>query len=350
MFKLQISISFAHNIGTRVRLSLMRSVSRRQKDKDPNAVCSVSSFTPRPMLRVGGGKDKGTRFLSFVDAMSGFRHLLTQEDIDKAASMCQGLKGHLSSRFIVISDDRTPPPPPNRKRPFNDDGEDVSGKQFQNEQSTAPGQTIPLHQFAAPMIYGPPVSQIVPSSGYFTAPVVPSAGYHQAPVGQIPQISAGYHQTSVGQTLQTSAGYYQAPVGQTLQTSHPLEIMHPAQTGQIMHATQAVTQAVVHHQPMPGNPAQSIFSPSAFPPLPDGQEMTLVGNQAAGSVDGFQTVRSSRRQSQRASGLVQGVSKIKHKRQTISDVRAASLNEEMDQDQVEGSQSDSSFADATELS
>ena len=302
------------------------------------------------MLRVGGGKDKGTRFLSFVDAMSGFRHLLTQEDIDKAASMCQGLKGHLSSRFIVISDDRTPPPPPNRKRPFNDDGEDVSGKRFQNAQSTASGQTIPVHQFAAPIIYGPPVSQIVPSSGYFTTPVVPSAGYHQAPVGQIPQNSAGYHQTSVGQTLQTSAGYYQAPVGQTLQTSHPLEIMHPVQTGQIMQATQAVTQAVVHHQPMPGNPAQSIFSPSAFPPLPDGQEMTLVGNQAAGSVDGFQTVRSSRRQSQRASGLVQGVSKIKHKRQTISDVRAASLNEEMDQDQVEGSQSDSSFADATELS
>ena len=292
------------------------------------------------MLRVGGGKDKGTRFLSFVDAMSGFRHLLTQEDIDKAASMCQGLKGHLSSRFIVISDDRTPPPPPNRKRPFNDDGEDVSGKRFQNAQSTASGQTIPVHQFAAPIIYGPPVSQIVPSSGYFTATVVPSAGYHQAPVGQIPQNSAGYHHTSAGQTLQTSAGYYQAPVSQP----------HPVQTGQIMHATQAVTQAVVHHQPMPGNPAQSIFSPSAFPPLPDGQEMTLVGNQAAGSVDGFQTVRSSRRQSQRASGLVQGVSKIKHKRQTISDVRAASLNEEMDQDQVEGSQSDSSFADATELS
>jgi len=46
------------------------------------------------MLRVGGGKDKGTRFLNFVDAISGFRHLLTQEDIDKAASMCQGLKGH----------------------------------------------------------------------------------------------------------------------------------------------------------------------------------------------------------------------------------------------------------------
>ena len=69
-------------------------MSKRQREKDPNAVCSVSSFTPHPMLRVGGGKDKGTRFLSFVDAMSGFKHLLTQEDLDKAASMCQGLKGH----------------------------------------------------------------------------------------------------------------------------------------------------------------------------------------------------------------------------------------------------------------
>ena len=43
------------------------------------------------MLRVGGGKDQGTRFLTFVDAMLGFKHLLTQEDLDKAASMCQGL-------------------------------------------------------------------------------------------------------------------------------------------------------------------------------------------------------------------------------------------------------------------
>ena len=113
-FIFQISISFAHTIGTRVRLSLLRSVSRRQKDKDPKAeaVCSVSSFTSRPMLRVGGGKDQGTRFLTFVDAMLGFRHLLTQEDLDKAASMCQGLKGHLRSRFLVLSDDRQPRPLP----------------------------------------------------------------------------------------------------------------------------------------------------------------------------------------------------------------------------------------------
>ena len=120
VFYFQLSISYSHTIGTRVRISLMRSVSRRQKDKDPQAVCSVSSFTPRPMLRVGGGKDKGTRFLSFVHSMLGFRHLLKQEDLDKAASMCQGLKGHLRSRFLVLSDDRQPPPAPTKKRPHPD--------------------------------------------------------------------------------------------------------------------------------------------------------------------------------------------------------------------------------------
>ena len=49
-----VSILFAHTIGTRVRISLMRAISKRQKEKDPNAVCSVSAFTSRPLLRVGG--------------------------------------------------------------------------------------------------------------------------------------------------------------------------------------------------------------------------------------------------------------------------------------------------------
>ena len=41
----KISISFSHQIGTRVRLSLLKSISRRQKEKEPNAVCSVSAFS-----------------------------------------------------------------------------------------------------------------------------------------------------------------------------------------------------------------------------------------------------------------------------------------------------------------
>ena len=124
----KISISFAHEIGTRVRLSLLRSISRRQKDRDPEAICSISAFSARPLLRVGA-KDSGTRFLSYVDAIHGFRHLLKQEDLDKALSLCTGLKGHLKSKFIVLSDDRVLPPAPQGgqgrgKRPHPDSRSD----------------------------------------------------------------------------------------------------------------------------------------------------------------------------------------------------------------------------------
>ena len=117
----------------------MRSVSKRQKAHDPEAVCSVTSFTARPLLRVGG-KDKGTRFLSFVDAMLGFRHLLTSEDLNKASSLCTSMKGTLKSKFIVLSDDKMLPPPPNvrRKRVLSgDQGQSLPAKSSRPEKSSA---------------------------------------------------------------------------------------------------------------------------------------------------------------------------------------------------------------------
>lgn len=80
-----------------------------------------------------GVKDKGSRFLSFVDTMNGYRHLLTPEDINKAASLCTSLRGVLKSRFMVLSDDHTPPPPPNArgKRKNPDDEVDEPAKRFQ---------------------------------------------------------------------------------------------------------------------------------------------------------------------------------------------------------------------------
>ena len=78
-----------------------------------------------------GTKEGGTRFMSFVDSINGFKHLLTQQDLDKALSMCSSMKGKLRSRFIVLSDDRTPPPPPanNRgKRTLDDEPEDNANK------------------------------------------------------------------------------------------------------------------------------------------------------------------------------------------------------------------------------
>ena len=59
-----------------------------------------------------GAPNSPTRFLNYVDAIRGFRHLLEQIDLDKAQSMCSKMKGQLKSRFIVLNDDRVLPPPP----------------------------------------------------------------------------------------------------------------------------------------------------------------------------------------------------------------------------------------------
>ena len=99
-----------------------------------------------------GGKDKGTRFLSYVEAVHGFHHLLTQEDLDRALSLCTSLKGHLRSRFIVLSDDRVLPPYQGnrgkRSHPDNDQ-ENVSGKRYHHAQASNVNPVTPgsLHLF-----------------------------------------------------------------------------------------------------------------------------------------------------------------------------------------------------------
>ena len=81
-----------------------------------------------------GGKDQGTRFLSYVDAIAGFRHVLKQEDLDRALSMCTGLKGQLRSKFIVLSDDRVLPPYQGKSGKRQHPGDDqVSGKRPHQE-------------------------------------------------------------------------------------------------------------------------------------------------------------------------------------------------------------------------
>ena len=94
------------------------------------------------LFRVGG-KDKPTRFLSFVEAVHGFRHLLTQEDLDRAMSLCTSLKGHLKSRFLVLSDDRILPPyQPNRgKRSRPDDAQEAASVK-RTHQDPAPQHPI----------------------------------------------------------------------------------------------------------------------------------------------------------------------------------------------------------------
>ena len=47
----KVSISYSHSLGTRIRLSIMRAISKRQRDHDPKSICTVTSFTARPMMR-----------------------------------------------------------------------------------------------------------------------------------------------------------------------------------------------------------------------------------------------------------------------------------------------------------
>lgn len=339
-----------------MRLSLLRSISKRQKEKDPNAVCSVSSFTPRPMLRVGGGKDKGTRFLSFVDAISGFKHLLTQEDLDKAASMCQGLKGHLQSRFIVLSDDRQPPPPPSKKRPFADVGDDSPRikRNFAGRvpQGSGPGSNIHPSPLASQTIIhqGQHNQQFQHVPQLQQAQVFQTGAHGFTGSGPLSIIhpSALANQTNIhpGQHNQQFQQLQQAQVIQSGAQGQVHTIIHPGQHSQQDQQAQVV-QSGAHGQ------VQTIFSPSAFPPL---QQITQASVplltqpiKVLVQGDGYQTVgsKSSRRQSQR----VPGVDKISQRRQPSRDQskQTSGLTETDPSLQENDSQSDSSFVDAPDV-
>ena len=219
-----ISISFAHTVGTRVRISLMRAMSKRQKEKDPNAVCSVSAFTSRPLLRVGG-KDQGTRFLSFVDAIAGFRHLLTQDDLDKALSLCSGQKGRLKSKYLVLSDDRILPPYQGRKQPRGAPGQ-VPTSQPPGGQQQAPQAPPPVPSSTSVMH---PVAQV-----YTKPPPLPMFGSMSVQHGQ-PFIQHYLQGTVPGLTMIPSLqpGSYAQATASQLPHQAQLQVALP-QPGQVL--------------------------------------------------------------------------------------------------------------------
>ena len=305
-----------------MRISLLKSVSKRQKEHDPNAVCSVSSFTARPMLRVGGGKDKGTRFLNFVDAMAGFRHLLTREDLDKAASLCQNLRGHLKSRFLVLSDDRVPPPPPNKKRPRSDLAQD--GGNMDGESSVAGKRLPPRTGGNAQPIGVPPARTDVaaPATAAYSFAQNNSSLIAHQPLGALPTIPEV--------VTANSAAYSFAQTNPSL--------------GQVQ-------------QP------PNLSSPNSFPPLSfvSGNPSAVTTPAPLGVEAGFQVVsgRGGRRSSQRSTPVA-GVQKIKNKSggrtggQSHTQDRfeaARGLTEILSEDQDQMNISDASptaFVDATE--
>lgn len=261
-----VSISYAHTIGTRVRISLMRAMSKRQREKDQNAVCSVSAFTSRPLLRVGG-KDQGTRFLSFVDAVAGFRHLLTQEDLDRALSLCSNQKGRLKSKFLVLSDDRVLPPYQRKKKPSgpgtNPNFDQISQApnlhqpppalptQFQNSFLAASDhQQFPPLQFQAPSVAS---STLIPGVAPIASNTAPQAFFQNQ---VLPGSALGYqHQMFHSQDqdpllmssplTQLTVAPSQAQVHTLIPQSQVHQIHVQAQTPQAQ-AHQVLVQAQVH--------------------------------------------------------------------------------------------------------
>ena len=106
--------------------------------------------------------------MSFVDAIKGFRHLLKQDDLDKALSFCTGMRGHLKSKFIVLSDDRVLPPyqgnKGKRSRPGDDDPSHASGKrQHQanySQQSAQAVAGVSAIQYAPGLVYPGQIPQV----------------------------------------------------------------------------------------------------------------------------------------------------------------------------------------------
>ena len=124
--------------------------------------CKCGIFT----FRVGG-KDKPTRFLSYVEAVQGFRHLLQQEDLDRAMSLCTSLKGHLKSKFLCLSDDRILPPyqPKGGKRshPDGNSQDSVPVKRTHQDHPPRPASTAGASGLQSSMSQ---VSAFVPSMSY----------------------------------------------------------------------------------------------------------------------------------------------------------------------------------------
>ena len=355
-----VSISFAHTLGTRVRISLMRAMSKRQKEKDPNSTCSVSAFTARPLLRVGG-KDQGTRFLSFVDAVAGFRHLLTQEDLDRALSLCSGQKGKLKSKFLVLSDDRTLPPYQGPKKRVGQPG----------RQAFAQGQAAPMpgpdHISVVPDLQQPPPLQ----SGFrfaghqfpMYAPIPGHHGLHlqqQLVPGVIPIPST--HQQTLPQFIYPSQDVQQMH-GLANPTSHQSQVVSPSiqtipgvlpvssqsNSVQLVSAIKSVMQQAASQISSPGLQQVSMSNPVVVPAQANQVSVQAEVHQVSASL-------TKTRKRVRKPALPPSVKrltplrkvKVEQKKAKVTDVLNKSENQEEFASCPSGSEEDAD-ADITEI-
>lgn len=77
---LGLSLFNSLTVGTRVRVSVMRSIGGRYQEMNPDSICSVVSYVPRPYLRLKRNQTSGFVNLHYVDAILELKPLERVED------------------------------------------------------------------------------------------------------------------------------------------------------------------------------------------------------------------------------------------------------------------------------
>ena len=259
-----------------------------------------------------GGKDKGTRFLTFVDAINGFRHLLVQEDLDRALSLCTGLKGQLKNKFIVLSDDRILPPYQGNKGKRShpdDEANPTSVKRQHHEHGQNVVPVIQLLPGVSPIVHPPgPALSAQPFQGIHNINAIANTGFPPplAPAHLIqggPSNVAFTHSNFPPLSAPAHLMVYNQAQGQS---QSPVTHVSPA-------STQMLVQAMIHG---PG-PSQNTCAPTSQVVAqttsqshvnvspPDGVQAATFNTvvQSARPVHGYVTVKNQK------SGRVRGKKK-----------------------------------------
>ena len=237
-----------------------------------------------------------------MDAINGFRHLLLQEDLDRALSLCTGLKGQLKNKFIVLSDDRILPPYQGNKGKRShpdDEANPTSVKRQHHEHGHNVVPVIQLIPGVSPIVQPPgPAFSAQPFQGIHNvnAPLTPAHLIQGGPSNvafthsNFPPLSAPAHLMVYNQ----AQGQSQSPVTQVSPASN-----------------QMLVQAMIHgpgpsqntHAPTSQVVAQTTSQSHVLPP--DGVQAATFNTvvQSARPVHGYVTVKNQK------SGRVRGKKK-----------------------------------------
>ena len=102
----RIFISNSINVGTRVRIEILKAVAKRVSDA--NELAYVASFISRPVMHVKPRNDKTAKPMksfTFIDAIKQFGSRLRREDLQDAyAKAGNAFLGQLEQNFVVLKD------------------------------------------------------------------------------------------------------------------------------------------------------------------------------------------------------------------------------------------------------